>query len=52
MKVNYIGVNRLKSVSHRINMAIEKTKPVKPVSPPVLEYMVLDKGKLDINKLK
>lgn len=52
MKVNFIGVNRLKSGRSRVNMAIEKPKPGKPVTPPAAGYLVLDIGRLDINKLK
>lgn len=52
MKVNFIGVNRLKIGGQYINFAIEKSKPGKPVTPPEEKYLVLDKGKLDVNKLK
>lgn len=52
MKVNLIGVNRLKTGGQYINSAIEKSKPGKPVTPPKEEYLILDRGKLDVNKLK
>lgn len=53
MKINFIGVNRLRSGSNRVNMALEKVKPGKPVSPPQPSaYLILDVGRLDINKLK
>jgi hypothetical protein len=52
MKINFIGVNRLKTGGQYINFAIEKSKPGKPVTPPEEKYLVLDKGKLDVNKLK
>lgn len=52
MKINFIGVNRLKTGGQYINFAIKKSKPSKPVTPPEEQYLVLDEGKLDVNKLK
>lgn len=52
MKINLIGVNRLKTGGQYINFAIEESKSGKPVTPPEEKYLILDKGKLDINKLK
>lgn len=53
MKINSIGVNKLKTTAKYINAAIGQIKPGKPVTPsPEVEYLILDKGKLDVNKLK
>lgn len=53
MKINFIGVNRLKSGFNRVNMALKKQKPGKPVTPPQpSDYLILDVGRLDVNKLK